>query len=355
MSARGAEGRAAGPVSALVRHAARGLAAARAGEAALVGASAGMLALCAALVSGSALARRDAWLAAGLCALLAAASWWLGLRRRPPQVARQLDRALGLEGALVTAFEVEGRGPTSGIGALLARRVAARLTPREALRRVLPHSLGLVALPFLAGALLALTGQRERARALPAAVQRLAGEVRVELGGLVDQGRRQGLELAPEELEQVLELARRAAELQAELERGRGSQAGVREALSELQEGVAELQAELPPGSELGRALEEVQERLDGARMAAGAPPSAAARGGPGASGEGEGSAPAGGALARTDAEGTMSRPQARPAAPTSPRPDAGQAGGRWWPDEESELVARWVELRRLAAAGSER
>src|SRR5690606_1927633 len=126
------------PVDARVQRTRFAVAAARASGAALVGG--GALVLCLAGLAASATESSRAspgpegWAVAAAAALLAAASWWLEQRPRAAAIARRIDDVLRFDGALVTAFEAEGRAHPSELARALSRRVAARLPLREALR-----------------------------------------------------------------------------------------------------------------------------------------------------------------------------------------------------------------------------
>jgi len=350
------------PVVARVRHAWRGLGAARAAEGALLGAGALFASQAALVASGGAPASVPAWTVAVLCALLAAASWWREHRLAPLDVARRVDRRRELAGALVTAYEVEQRGEISAVARALAAKVAARLSAREALRAVLPASAPLAAVPFLAGALLALALQaRDDPRA--ASLEALAGRLNAQLAGAgAPAGAAKAAGLTAEEQRALIDLAHGAAALERAA-RSDELAAGEKEEdlagrLRRLEADLEHLERRLPAGSELRRELERAAGTLDAALLALGEPRPAGPAADAGAAASGAGVDTGSGAeLARAGSQGRMSG-RAKPpegdatqAADGEPHPETGVAGARWWPAEDEAIVARWVERCRALAS----
>lgn len=95
--------------------------------------------------------------AAALTGFAAAAlAWGRANRPAPAQLAARIDSALCMDGAFVTAWQVESRAAGSNsMLALLVRQTVDGLRWRDVRRAVLPPSLACVALPFAGAALLA--------------------------------------------------------------------------------------------------------------------------------------------------------------------------------------------------------
>ena len=124
----------------------------------------------------------SSWFAAGGCALLAGATWWFEHSPRADGVARRLDRRLGMDGMLFTAWEAEGSA--DGLGGLLSSRVASRVPGRRALDAVLPASAPLLVLPFLGAGMLAFALDARAEVVDPA--ERLADLTRAARGHIKD-------------------------------------------------------------------------------------------------------------------------------------------------------------------------
>ncbi|MCY3000422.1 MAG: hypothetical protein NTV21_01240 [Planctomycetota bacterium] len=305
-----------------------------------------LLGLTAALGTAGALvlSRSEPWSVAGfvvqgVSALACAGAWWAEHWPTRAEVAGRADRRLGLDGALLAAWERERDG--GGLGGLLAARVLARL-PADALARAAKKpALALAAGPLAALALfLALP---RPAPALPVGVPELAGKVAVALG------RAQGTDGAPAEL----------VELRTRLEAAAQGALGAEEAGEALEQAALVLEGAsaqaggadpvLLAGSDLARAA---LARLADTRKA----PAGPSTGGKNPSeSDGSGSATGFGMqnepAARTmvgSPRGALDRatpPSSGPAPAVPPASEAGTAAGRWWPAEYDDVVAAWREL----------
>ena len=329
----------------------RGLTSVRLVESSALALTALASALAAAVASGAELSHGGAWWAAGLCALLAGLAWILQHRRTAHQVAHDVDRRMGFDGALLTAWEVEGGGQASEIGRLLARSVAGRADARRMLRVVLPGSAPVFALPFIGAVLLFLAQEQVRSRPRLDDLELLASRLGSELGELAhaDSGAPPSgaEELTPEELAELAGLARAAGRLGRVDAR---DQDELGEELAELQRRMSELEDRLPVESEIRRQLERIEDTLDSARMALEPPRLPAGAGGSGAAGGESGDAAAGEhpgtALVPEAPDGTMTG-YALPARIGVDSPESGVLAGRGWPEAYDGIVARWIEARR--------
>lgn len=291
-------------------------------------------------------------LAAGVGAV-AGLTWRLGLAIEPAGVARDLDRSLSSDGALLAAYEASVRGSAGGVAELGAARVFRTLDRGRAEAAVVPHSLGFVALPVLAFAALALAVEARTDRALSQgrALARATGAV---------QGAEEVLARASAEGEDAMasEAAEAAAqaiqEAAAALAGGDGDDAAREEAMSRLGEALDELAREAAD-PELAEALRELamDAELHGAAVPAEEPAASAADGsagagdavgdadsdGPGGSGADEGDdGPAGtSAPAPGDGEGPGAAATGPVTGPTSaaPRPAV--------PARYRDLLRRWA------------
>jgi hypothetical protein len=331
------------PLAARVRFARRGLAAARSAECILIGASALCLTLAAAAASGAALGAVDAWGVAIGCGALASGAWWLEHRRAPAQVARAIDRARALEGALITAWEVEARG--DAVGRALGLRVLRRLTARDALRAVLPFTAPLLALPFAAAALLAVALDAGRDARGGAGLAPITGRLESQLAGAGAGEAADAAGVSTAERHELADLARRAEALERARANGDWTAEETLEELRDLGEAVERVRRALPARSALRRRLEQARGTLDTALAALGE--GSGAPGGEDLRGE------AGGAGTGAAAQGMMGGPP-NPVEGPAAGPEvaaggggAGVVGGRWWPGEHDEIVERWVESRR--------
>jgi hypothetical protein len=340
-----------------VAFARRGLRAVRLCQAGLLASGVLTLALALAVADGAPAGAASTWGVALVDAGLVFLTWALAMRVDDGAVARLADRRLGFDGALVTAFEAEGRERAGELAGRLAREVAASTSARELRAAVLPTTAPLLVLPFAGAALLFLA--MEEARTEPD---------RVDLAALVEQ-LEQGLgELrdAEAELESGAMGAGERHELGERLRRAAGQgrrleQEAEPEALADLDAELAELAGQLPPG-EAGERMREDLDRaraaLDAARLALGdeREPAASGAGEGGAEAASEGAPEAGSAgdggpgLAEEAADGRMFGPDS-PEAPPLRADDAAVLGLPAWPEAYEGLVRRWVEAEREFAS----
>ena len=351
-------------VRALVASVHAGLCAARALEAALLFLAAAWLARAAALLSGS---HGGVGLVMALCGGLCAGSWWLehALDRRG--TARVLDRRAGQRGALVTAFELEGRsGKRTPMEELVRARVLAGLRSGQALRAVLPSFSVPAGATLAAGLALLFVLDARRAPAPDAADPRaLAAGLERALALPSD---------APETAEVEPELRRVRSDahaLAARLATSAGDEAGEPELVA-LDRRLAELLARVTPAGELAARLGEARTWLAALRAELHPTPDGATPDGatpedavdPHPDGSGAGDLTAG--VARGTITGSLSAPGSMSTPPT-PAPAPGDApdpasalhlgvqAGSAWPREYDAVVGRWIELSRTAASGGER
>jgi hypothetical protein len=382
---RGDEGRPAS-VAGVVRHARRGLAAARAGEAVLFGAAALGFGLAAAAWTGAGLERADAWAAAAVCALCAGAAWWGEHRRSAADVARALDRRLRHQGALVTAFEVEDRGvpgspgPPGSLGRLLVVHVLERLRKREALHALRPGLALPVAAPLAGAAVLAGVLQAVAVEPPPRSVAVVTRGLVGRLGDTLDAAfadESADLELVRALRAAVAEARDLAAELRAAEEAGIAPPPDAARRLEELDRTLADLAGEAggEPASaaDLRAELAEARSWLDALRGGLEPAPDAADLGAstPADAADGIDDATADGTedpgVAERGGDGTMAgstSPAGGGEAPSSSSPDdgtssggadppaagaveTGTVAGTWWPAEHDAIVRRWLDRVR--------
>ncbi len=329
------------PIRARVRHARRGLTTARLAEAAIVGAAAVAFCLAALVASGGELSSEGSWPCAGICALLASATWAGAHRSSALEIARKIDHELAFRGGFLTAWQAEEQPGATPIAQLLSLRMAQRVTGARALRAVLPHSLGIIILPFLAGALFALARDWQEEKSSPVLFGEAMSLLSLEFEDLLADAEPDGVELSAEEQELVRQMALAAARLG---EAGPDPDSRSGEKLEELAEEARELRLELPAGGELDRGLDRIEALFDTARVSTGSKDEG---GGGEAGAKGESSRWPGVAPGGTD--GTMA-PRNIPDLPPLTEeflPEAGLLGVGGWPTEFEGIVARWVEHRR--------
>jgi hypothetical protein len=280
--------------------------------------------------------------------VLAGSAWFCEQRLASWEVAHRLDRRLRYQGALLLAFELEGRdAPRLLLDDLVCARVRSRLNLAEARRVLAPSPFLPLAAPTLALLCLLVTLDVRRASA-PRAVdlQRLARGLEMSLLPALEgeENAPEAFETAGEGLERERERARAAlSELSSELTRGAAAPTPVerRTALERLDVELARLEARDPEDGRWSEARTWVDAMRAGLEARAGT--------------TGDGS-PAGG-LTGPPANGTISPPVSPlsasvPAAPPAdPAPSTGPSSGSWWPSEYDEIVARWVESSRARAS----
>lgn len=335
-----------------VAYARRGLASARILQSFCCGVAAATLSLAAATHVGGELGERDVQVVALVNGLLAWIASALAYRRAPREVARQIDAALDLHGALFTAWEAEGVDRPSRLARLLGRDVASRVSAKDMVHAVLPNMVVSLALPFLASAL--LFSAMENARSAPDVrdLAALTRQVEQGLASLSEEGTA-GAAGAPgvldlEEQKELRRLMGKAAEL---TERVREGQAGPEE-LAALGDELAALRAELGGAENLRRGLEDTMNSVDAARMALEGRRSKTSDTEAGQGSGGEGMSGSGGrSLAPGREDGRMVRPELQTTAPGNPtgseREQAGVLGHQAWPEAHENIIRRWVESAR--------
>lgn len=320
----------------------RALALARGVECLLIGAGS-LLGVLAVLVwDGNPLGSYSAWAVASGCSFFAAAAWWFEHIPKTDGVARRLDRRLGMDGMLFTAWEEEGRA--EGLGGLLSVRVASRVPARRALDAVLPASAPLLVLPFIGAGMLAFALDVRAEQVDPS--ERLLELTRAARAHISDA--QAAGELSPEVIGDLNDLAEASNELLSELEAD--FSLGETESFESLLDEIVRLRQEVPAGEEASRALDHAEELLEAARDALGG--GAQADGGSLVTdsseieqGEGGRSGPHGGTMSGLDP-----RAQTSPSPPDGNGwrgPDGALGPGTYWPEEHRGVVRRWIESAR--------
>ena len=326
-----------------VRTAFNALSVARGVECALIGGGVLLGTLAVMVWERNSIASAGAWIVAGVCGALAGATWWLEHSPEPAGVARRLDRKLGLEGMLFTAWESEAG---SGLlGGMLSERVAARVPRRRALEAALPSSAPLLVLPFLGAGMLAFALDVRVGEEDP--TDRLRELTRGAQGRLADAGR--GGELNPEVAEGLEALAASSSALLEEIETSTPDAAA--EAFEELLAEVDRLREEVPAGEEAAKALDQAEELFEAAQLALETDaPGEGESGVGGASSTDEGGQEGRGSPLR----GTMSGlDQARETTTEGlsqqswDGPEGALGPGTHWPEEHRGVVRRWIEETR--------
>jgi hypothetical protein len=343
-------------VEEIVRDARLGRLAAGVLESALRAGAALFLCLAAGLVSGAGEVRGELVAAAALAGVATGLASWQRVRASPAGVARLLDRRLGFDGALATAFEVAGAPGRGELAELLVERVGARLERGAALRAAWPSFAWPIAALCAAAALFAAGGElspkpasRTRAELVRELVSALEAAGQSVQGALV--GAEPDAALA-KDLQAVLEAARElgpepresgVAELTESLE-GLLSRASPkqRDDLLLAQGWLAALSGDLPAsgaagarGSETGSAAEAVTGASPEGTIGGSTPPS------------GGGVASAGSSVNRgPDAPAGVTRPAGRS--------EAGTTADVWWPERHDGVVSRWV-LRSGSSGSAEK
>jgi len=341
-----------------VAFALRGLAGLRGLESVLVAIAGFTAGLAAVVQSGGTLEAGAAWIVASICAGLSGGSWGFAHLQTPPEVARAIDLGLEEEGALFTAWELEGRAEPSELGRLLGRDVAGRRTARAMLHAILPATAPVLALPFLAAMALFLALEGTRGDSTEVDLSLLSAKLSDDLSGLrgADAGAApSGAEdLSQAELAALAQLARDASRTQDAIRRG---EVDAREELEALQERLGELESSVPAGSELREELDQAAATIDSALMALDPPPAASEGAGAGAETAAEGSTP-GTEVAPEGQDGTIARFKTEPdpgqgvESHEVDAPASGVLSGPSWPAAFDGIVSRWIEARREPAEG---
>jgi hypothetical protein len=309
-------------VERLVRSAARSLRAVHALESVLCGAAAALLVLAAGVHSGAALRDVNASGVASLTGLTAAASWYAERKHGAARVARELDAALGQQGALATAYEhARSNEP---IARALEARVMASVGQARARRALLPSPWLVAPAPFLAGALLALALEGRALELRPTELARL----HVQIASALDEARAEAVALGSAQASALVELAQRAQALNESAAPAPAELARIEAELS------AALARERQPAAlerALAKARNAAQAALEREREAASARASAAA------ALESSASATSAGSTSAT--------------APLAPSASSSSVDARWWPASYDGIVAAWVEAQRDASA----
>ncbi|HVS09053.1 MAG TPA: hypothetical protein VMS76_04195 [Planctomycetota bacterium] len=334
------------PIRAAVRAARRRWRLARAAECLMLAAAAAGIQIAAGALSGAAPLAPPLLAAAALAGGLCGATWWFEHRRSERDVARAVDRKLGLDGALATALEVEAGAEPGSLAALLVERAARAVPSGRAAKAIAPPSPLFAAAPLIAGAVLALSLERSPAS------QVLRPPAGPPLGGLIAAREpARGEDTRDGALAELVSPAP-ALEGGREVPEPRGA--------APVRVPWAEPTSDPLRGSERSRESEprplDPQTPEPIARADSKAPPlgdaSPGARGGgeSGAATSAEGASPGTGTAA-----GAASPSDPAPAAGV-PRPDDEERGtlaGRWWPRRHDAVVAGWVEARRARAAAA--
>lgn len=323
----------------------RALALARGVECFLIGAGS-LLGVLAVLVwEGNQLGSSSAWVVASGCALLAGATWWFEHSPKTDGVARRLDRRLGMDGMLFTAWEAEGRA--AGLGGLLSQRVASRVPGRRALDAVLPASAPLLVLPFLGAGMLAFALDARAEDVDPS--ERLVELTRAARAHIKDAEAVE--DLNPLVMEDLGALAEASEALLGELDTS--SPTLEPDSFESVLDEIDRLREEVPAGEEASRALDHAEELLEAARDAYGG----------GLEEEGEGAGRDSSDMEQGEggragpSGGTMSGLDPRAETPPSPPdgngwrgPDGALGPGTYWPEEHRGVVRRWIESARTRA-----
>ena len=253
---------------------------ARTAEALLVGLGLALCALAAAVLQGRALGDPLAVGTAVAAGAAMGAAWFLDLRPRVERLARDVDRALRLDGALVTAWEAEVRAGQSSDGdagapaspgvlvELLARAVRERVRRADAVRAALPRSAPILTVPFLAAALLAWATDRHAAGLARLDLDPVLGRAVAELDAAeraaqaeLAQGR-----MRADDLHELGALRRAARELRNAGERGTGASDELGARMDEVARRLDDLLRERVRNEDVARALERAATCVDAAR-----------------------------------------------------------------------------------------
>ena len=335
----------------LVRTAHRGARVARYGEALLLAAGGVGITLAASELSGGGVERPESWAIAILVGALVATSWLVETFETPPETASALDKRLGFSGALLTAYEAQSSGESSSVVKLLAAKVAAQLSPAQALRAARPLSPFPIVAPFLAAALLALCIEATRPALHPLRLQELASAMVSKLAearGLsletLESGRDEELGQAPTEVPgELTELLSQARELELKWKEESPDPAAALDTLEAFERQLESLALDLPVSSPVEDRIRDLSTLMDAGAMRA--------------RDASDNSKATDGSLASGRANGKIERSHSRRDVESAPRhnPNNSQSlsrergadvASRWRP-EYDEIVALWVESRR--------
>jgi hypothetical protein len=311
------------------------------------------MALTAGLQGGSELSDPGLVLVASLHGMGVFALWLVVHRRAPSQVARDVDDALELEGALFTAWEAEGSPRPTRLARQLALNVASGASHRKMMRASLPATLPLLAVPLAALALLVNVLEDSRSSSRGQDLKDLAHELEQGLSSVAGGGSAAdgaGEELSVTELRDLNQLVRKVGSISDKLAEGEAQG----EELAQMAEELAEMESLLGPDADesLRNGLRRAQTALDAGRMAqdgdsgpATAEDEAEGNAGPGRS--------SGSSLASTAEDGRIlgSNSPSGGIPPGSTSPAAGVLGIPSWPRAHDEIVRRWVEFTRRSTS----
>lgn len=285
---------------------------------------------------------------AGVNGLLVSLWWGLLHRRSTAQVARDVDRAMNLNGSLFTAWEAEGQSNPTSIARRLGQKVAGRVTPRKMMRAILPASLPMLAIPFAALGVLLVAREESRIDPIQADLDGLVEEMQRGIGAVTADGEGAPADSAETltalERQELQQLMRATRELGEELKEGTATDEEAREIaerLAELGDSLAQRGSE-----ELREGLDRTQAALDAARMSmegGGARGQEAPESGD--SSAATASSPGSG-LASSGRDGRMGGPNSLPTRATAPG-QPGVLGSPSWPRAYDGIVRRWLEATR--------
>lgn len=331
-------------IPSLIGAALRRTRAARALEAALLGASAAFATALACQLSGVEALRADALAVQALAALACAASWWVEHAPNAQAVAERADRELGCDGALMTAWESRGRG--GALARLLAVRVNADLPVDAVARAARKPQLALVAPPLALAALCV---------AWPSTTSQLAPAT-LELVARTATALARAAASAPAGSELRAELERAAAALAQPSERSGAQAAALQRASAALERSALGGAGEGEPAQlaalDLARACEHELLAAGGATEGATEGATGGATGGSGSTSRaslgagGMQNAPPlrtmSGSPQGSSASGTPTSPVPSHAGSAERAPERGTTAGRWWRPEEDAVVSAW-------------
>ncbi len=362
------------PVLARLRAARRAWSLCCAGEAVALGAAAAIVTLAAAALQGVDPGSAGA-LAAGALAGAAMSGGWLAERHRTPlEIAARVDRRLERDGAFATACEVALRDDRAGavepgasgasgrsLAALLLSREGAAVDGRAARRAARPSTAAIVAVPLLAGALLAgVVESGVRVAAGPGGFRLVRIRSEAAGRGPADEARSGVESEAESDLRRRLAAAANAGaverrELRRDLEQ-RLARATDGEQARALADALRALSSQAGGAGATGADIDETALEA-GERTSS--PSGRGTDSGSAARADADEGDPTGGVPAR-GGERTMSRRPPSSGAPDAVRAAEGAALGRLrqravaatrgWPRRHDAVVERWLAARRTSA-----